>query len=106
MLNIRAIFTGTIGHPTHTTTSCIFLNVHLSSNAGNWWTTFLCSSHGRIRNHLWAYIIGSILLVVNHVEIDVVYNIYTLIPKLLIDKYFIVVTKARTCSNDMRTREM
>ena len=106
MLNIRAIFTEMTRHPTHATTSCIFLNVHLSYNVSNWWTTFLCSSHGRIRNHLWTYIIGPILLVVNHVEIDVVYIIYTLIPKLLIDKYFIVVTKARTCNNDMRTWEM
>jgi hypothetical protein len=49
---------------------------------------------------------GPILLVVNHVEMDVVCRVYTLISKLFMYKAFIVMAKARTSDNDMRTREI
>ena len=44
MSNINAIFAGMTGHPTHAASSLSFHIVHLSPNASNWWTTFLCPS--------------------------------------------------------------
>jgi hypothetical protein len=57
-------------------------------------------------NELYALINGPIVFVVNHVEMDVVYRVYTLILKLFMYKAFIVMAKARTSGNDMRIREI
>ena len=105
MFSINAIFLGMTGHPINATFSPLILhNVHLGPNASNCRMTFLCSTHQWIGNHIWAYISWPILLVVNHVEMDIVYRGYTFIRKFLIDNCFIVVDKTRTCNNDMWVR--
>ncbi|KEH36998.1 hypothetical protein MTR_2g027325 [Medicago truncatula] len=101
MSNINAIFAGMTRHPTNTASSLSFHIVHLGPNASNWWTTFLCPTHGLVGNHLQSFIIRPICMVVNHVKVDVVYGVYTLIREFVIDKSLVVVTKARTYGNDM-----
>lgn len=101
MSNNNAIFARMTRHPTNAESSLSFQIVHLGPNASNWWTTFLCPTHGLVGNHLQSFIIRPICLVVNHVEVDVVYGVYTLIREFVIDKSLVVVTKVRTCGNDM-----
>jgi len=57
MSNIDAIFTGMTRHPTNAASSFSFHIVHLGPDASNWWTTFLCSTHGLVGNHLQSFII-------------------------------------------------
>ena len=101
MSNINAIFTEMTRHPTNAASSFSFHIVHLGPDASNWWTSFLCPTHRLLGNHLQSFIIRPICLVVNHVEVDVVYGVDRLICEFVIDKSLVVVTKARTCSNDL-----
>jgi len=52
MSNINTIFGGMTRHPTHTASSLSFFIVHLGPNVSNWWTTFICPTHGQVGNHL------------------------------------------------------